>query len=172
MKPINISKKTMKKIFFSTLTFIVVAVIWVAHSQDTNSKNQSKAQIVFDNIKHDFGIIPYMSDGSHIYVVTNTGTEPLIIINCVKGCGCTAVDWTKDPIKPGGTGLVKATFNTRILGHFSKGVDVYSNDPINSKVNLRLMGTVVKVSTGKQDSTSANNAQNAVPNKSKTADKW
>lgn len=99
-------------------------------------------KITFDNTVHDFGVIPYMGNGSHIYVITNTGKQPLIITNCIKGCGCTAVDWTKDPINPGEKGMVKAVYNTKKIGVFSRGVDVYSNDPANPKINLRLKGTV------------------------------
>jgi hypothetical protein len=59
------------------------------------------AEITIDQVVHDFGVIPYNGDGKHIFIITNTGTEPLIIYNCIKGCGCTQVDWTKTPIKPG-----------------------------------------------------------------------
>jgi hypothetical protein len=102
----------------------------------------------FDNIVHDFGIIPYNGPGSHIYVITNTGTEPLIIYNCIKGCGCTDVEWTKEPIFPGKKGMVKATYNTKKIGEFSRGVDVYSNDPAMQKVNLRLKGSVIVMPGG------------------------
>jgi hypothetical protein len=123
---------------------LVIIVSYVQAQTATNPASITKSgpQIKFDNIIHDFGIIPYMGNGSHIYIITNTGTEPLIIVNCVKGCGCTAVDWTKDPILPGNKGMVKATYNTKIKGSFSRGVDVYSNDPNNIRINLRLKGTV------------------------------
>jgi hypothetical protein len=106
------------------------------------------AIINFDNIVHDFGLISYNSAGEHIYVITNTGTEPLIIYNCIKGCGCTQVDWTKEPIMPGQKGMVKASYNTKIIGQFSRGVDVYSNDFSKPKINLRLKGTVEVVPGG------------------------
>ena len=129
------------------LIIISVLVITVSNIQAQTatiptSITKSGPQIKFDNTVHDFGTIPYMGNGSHIYIITNTGTEPLIIVNCVKGCGCTAIDWTKDPILPGKKGMVKATYNTRIKGRFSRGVDVYSNDLNNLRINLRLQGTV------------------------------
>ncbi len=124
----------------------------LAQSSSNSPKAVFGAHITFTSSIHDFGVIQYKSDASYVYVFTNTGSEPLTITNCIKGCGCTSVDWTKDPIKPGGKGLIKATYDSKKIGYFNKGVDVYSNDAINPKVNLRLKGTVVKVdsdSTGK-----------------------
>lgn len=134
----------MKRNLLIIVSMLVITVSNVQAQIVTNATSITKSgpQIKFDNIVHDFGTIPYMGNGSHIYIITNTGTEPLIIVNCVKGCGCTAVDWTKDPILPGNKGMVKATYNTRIKGRFSRGVDVYSNDPNNIRINLRLKGTV------------------------------
>jgi hypothetical protein len=108
---------------------------------DTTAKRY--VQISFESTIHDFGIIPYKGNGTYVYVFTNTGTAPLMITNCVKGCGCTSVDWTKDPVLPGEKGMVKATYDTRKVGTFSRGVDVYSNASI-PKINLRLKGTVEK----------------------------
>jgi hypothetical protein len=106
------------------------------------------AVITFDETVHDFGMIAYNGPGTHVYVITNTGTEPLIIYNCVKGCGCTQVDWTKEPINPGQKGMVKATYNTKKIGEFNRGVDVYSNDFSKSKINIRLKGLVEVVPGG------------------------
>lgn len=49
---------------------------------------------------------------SHDFVFTNTGEGDLIISNVQASCGCTTPDWTKDPIKPGEKGTVKAEFNS------------------------------------------------------------
>ena len=114
----------------------------------TKSAEVTGAKINFDNTVHDFGIIPYNGPGTHVYVITNTGNEPLIIYNCVKGCGCTEVAWTKEPIMPGQKGMVRAAYNTKKIGDFSRGVDVYSNDQTNPKVNIRLKGSVEVVPGG------------------------
>lgn len=115
-------------------------MVW---TQNVATNNSNAPEIVFENPVYDYGTIPYKGDGSHSYVFTNKGTAPLVIENCVKGCGCTAVSWTHTPVAPGGTGIVTATYNTRNVGYFSKGVDVYSNAKT-SKVHLRLKGTVAE----------------------------
>ena len=67
---------------------------------------------VFDNIDHDFGTINEGQKVIHIYKVKNTGEAPLIIQSAQPSCGCTAPDWTKDPIPVGGSGFVKAEFDS------------------------------------------------------------
>jgi hypothetical protein len=51
--------------------------------------------------------------------------------------------------KPSEKGMIMATYNTGHIGNFSRGVDVYSNDLNNPKVNLRLKGDVEKISAVK-----------------------
>ena len=44
---------------------------------------------------------------------TNTGTEMLIIKNVSASCGCTIPEKPEEPIAPGQTGKIKATFDSR-----------------------------------------------------------
>jgi hypothetical protein len=66
----------------------------------------------FDETSHDFGVIKEGDKVSHIYKLKNTGEVPLIIQDAKPSCGCTAPDWTKTPIPPGGEGFVKAEFDS------------------------------------------------------------
>ena len=58
-------------------------------------------------------------------------------------CACAVADWTKEPIAPGGKGVVKATFDAKALGHFEKSVGIYSNASP-SLVYLKFTGEVVQ----------------------------
>ena len=66
----------------------------------------------FETNDHDFGTIAEGKKVSYTYKVKNTGQAPLIIQKADPSCGCTVPDWTKDPIPVGGTGFVKAEFDT------------------------------------------------------------
>jgi hypothetical protein len=66
----------------------------------------------FTKLEHDFGTIKEGQVVEYTYAVKNTGEAPLIIQNAQPSCGCTAPDWTKNPIPVGGTGFVKAKFDT------------------------------------------------------------
>lgn len=66
----------------------------------------------FGKMEHDFGTIKEGQVVEYTYTVKNTGAAPLIIQNAQPSCGCTAPDWTKTPIPVGGTGFVKAKFDS------------------------------------------------------------
>jgi hypothetical protein len=60
--------------------------------------------------------------------VKNTGVADLIIQNAQPSCGCTVPEWTKTPIPAGGTGYVKAEFDTKgKSGMNNKSITVTSN---------------------------------------------
>lgn len=66
----------------------------------------------FTTVDHDFGTIKEGEKVEYTYKFTNTGEAPLIIQNAQPSCGCTVPDWTKEPIPVGGTGFVKAQFDS------------------------------------------------------------
>lgn len=66
----------------------------------------------FASLDHDFGTISEGDVVEYEYKFKNTGAAPLIILNAQGSCGCTVSDWTKDPIPAGGSGFVKAKFDS------------------------------------------------------------
>jgi hypothetical protein len=72
----------------------------------------------------------------------NTSDKSVIITNVKPACGCTTSDYTKEPIAPGKSGFVKATYNASALGSFNKTVTVTTNLDDTPKV-LTFKGTVV-----------------------------
>jgi hypothetical protein len=68
--------------------------------------------LAFAETEFDFGTIKEGDVVEHVYSFTNTGEAPLIIQNAQPSCGCTAPDWTKEPIPVGGKGYVKARFDS------------------------------------------------------------
>jgi hypothetical protein len=111
-----------------------------AQGQQDASPNDAPV-IVLDKTVYDFGTIGYASNGTFEFSVKNTGVQPLIISNVQKSCGCTSVDWTKDPIKQGQSGTIKVTYDTKRTGPFTKNLTVYSNAKTPSVV-LTFKGTV------------------------------
>jgi hypothetical protein len=77
---------------------------------------------------HDFGTIEEGTQASFTFDIKNVGDQPLIINNVQPSCGCTTPEWTKEPIAPGSTGKIMATFNSQGRpGAFSKAVTVMNN---------------------------------------------
>ena len=98
---------------------------------------------VFDKLVHDFGDVS-MEDGplTCTFTVTNNGTEPLVLFEVVSSCGCTDVTWTREPLQPGKSGTISATFkNEDGPFPFDKTLTVYISGQ-RKPVILRLRGTV------------------------------
>jgi Protein of unknown function (DUF1573) len=84
--------------------------------------------LVFEKMDHDFGTISEGQKVTYTYKLKNTGAAPLIIQNAQPSCGCTAPDWTREPIPVGGTGFVKAEFDSKGKpGLQNKTITVTSN---------------------------------------------
>ena len=91
---------------------------------------QTNAEIKFENITYDFGTF---SENNPIvaaeFKFTNVGDAPLVIHQAIASCGCTVPDYTKEPILPGKSGVVKVTYNGtgRYPGHFKKSITLRTN---------------------------------------------
>ena len=91
---------------------------------------QSKplTNIALSEAQFDFGKIKKGDQKEHVYEVTNTGENPLIISQVKPGCGCTVPDYTKDPILPGQKGKITLKFDSASFdGLVSKQAEVYAN---------------------------------------------
>jgi hypothetical protein len=88
----------------------------------------SQPNISFINETHDFGEVVEGKVATHEFVFTNTGNAPLIIQNVQASCGCTSPFWTKEPVMPGKTGTIKASYNSAGRpGPFTKSLTITSN---------------------------------------------
>ncbi len=64
----------------------------------------------------------------HVYEVTNTGENPLIISQVKPACGCTAPDYTTTPILPGQKGSVTLEFDSSSFdGLQNKQAEIFAN---------------------------------------------
>jgi hypothetical protein len=106
------------KVFFSALV-LLVGLTTVSFAQ--------KGVLKFKEETHKFGKVPQGVPVTNEFVFTNAGTDPIVISNVAASCGCTTPTWTKDPVLPGKTGSIKATFNAATPGLFNKSVTVSSN---------------------------------------------
>ena len=84
-------------------------------------------KVEWDQLICDFGNIPFGKPVSGTFEVTNIGSETLVIKKVQGSCGCTATDYTKEPILPGEKGSILATYNAKTMGSFNKTISVYTN---------------------------------------------
>ena len=65
----------------------------------------------------------------HDFVVENEGTVPLVVTRVFTSCSCLKASYSKRPIPPGGTGVIRITYEPYKSepGTFYKVIQVYSN---------------------------------------------
>ena len=93
-----------------------------------STANMPKTEITFLETRHDFGVINDGDVVKHDFRFRNVGTQPLLISKVDASCGCTVPSFPKEPVPPGGEGVITAEFNsTNRTGKQSKNLLVFSN---------------------------------------------
>ncbi|MEM9917104.1 MAG: DUF1573 domain-containing protein [Bacteroidota bacterium] len=95
----------------------------VAYTPETKNVEE-EAAISWDKMVHDFGTIPQGEPATAEFVLTNNSDTPLIITKVKGSCGCTATFHEDDPVAPGEQTIIKATYNAKKVGAFTKTVKV------------------------------------------------
>jgi hypothetical protein len=133
----------MKKNILLIVGLFVFSVF--TYAQNSNGKVDlsvdGKAAFKWKSVQIDFGQIKQNVPKTAEFELTNTGTAPIIIQNAVASCGCTNVDYPKEPIKPGQSAKIKTTYNAAASGAFSKRVTVFMNATPEPQV-LEIKGVV------------------------------
>ncbi len=106
----------MKKIILS------LAVMTLGTGLFAQTKVSDVAKL--DNETINLGQIKQGNPTTAKFIVTNISAQPLIIEQANPTCGCTISDYTKEPIAPGKTGYINATYNAASPGHFDKHLTV------------------------------------------------
>lgn len=94
------------------------------------SKAENYAEIKFDTLRHNFGKFSQKNPIVKCsFRFKNTGTAPLVIHQAFASCGCTVPTFTKEPVKPGDTGVIDVTYNgtDKFPGRFQKTITIRSN---------------------------------------------
>jgi hypothetical protein len=107
----------MKKMIFPLLGLLATATISLA-----------QPKFKFEEETHNFGVVKRGPAAGHTFEFTNVGTEPIIVMNVTPSCGCTNVDWSKNPVLPGQKGFIHLDLKTEEQhGSFHKEVYIQSN---------------------------------------------
>ncbi|WP_125723242.1 DUF1573 domain-containing protein [Flavobacterium ustbae] len=136
----------MIKISMLALALGLMSFSAIAPVQSLVSKTEIAAEagstIVWKAETIDVGQIPQGTPKAIVYEFKNTGKTAVVIKNVQGSCGCTATDYTKEPVQPGKSAKVTATYNAANKGAFTKTVTVTTSAETTPKV-LTLKGTVI-----------------------------
>lgn len=113
-------------------------------SQPMKSMSGDLPMVDFDKREFLFGNVQEGEVVKGSFVVKNTGKADLLLTSVRASCGCTVPKYTKEPIKPGESGIIDFSFNTKgRSGTQSKSITVKSNSEKETEI-LRIKGVVEK----------------------------
>ncbi|HEY3402801.1 MAG TPA: DUF1573 domain-containing protein [Ohtaekwangia sp.] len=121
----------------------VLAQTLASNHNPVNPLNPATAAFAWTQTTYDFGKIKVNNPVSNEFTFVNAGDAPLVISGVKASCGCTVAEYSKDPIEPGATGYVKATYNAAKVGVFTKTVTINANTE-EGVVLLTIKGEVVE----------------------------
>ena len=105
----------MKKLFFSVAALLLTTVLF---AQKADLVAKFKTDII------DMGNIEVGNATTVTFELTNISKAPLIIETASPTCGCTIGDYTKEPIMPGKSGKIVATYDAKAVAPFTKHLNV------------------------------------------------
>lgn len=109
---------------------------------ETKVKSPNAPIAKYDKTIIDFGELQQGNPETAAFTLTNAGKEPLVISTAKASCGCTNLTYAKEPILPGKSTTISATYNAAAAGAFSKTITVTTNAD-EQPVILQIKGVVI-----------------------------
>ena len=107
-------------------------------SADGVKSGSNAPAIRFETTEYDFGKVLQGEQVSHTFKFKNVGDAPLIISSIEKTCGCTTPDFSSKPIKPGESGKITVTYD-------SKGHKGFQNKRLIVNANTKPAETILRI---------------------------
>lgn len=100
-------------------------------------------EMTFEKVEHDFGVIKQGDIVNYTFKFKNTGSNDLLITDAKGSCGCTVPEYPKQAVKPGESGKINVTFDSkRKSGQQLKSVTLFTNTA-KGKEFLKIKSTVI-----------------------------
>jgi Protein of unknown function (DUF1573) len=139
-----------KLLFILSVAFFAATATGRAQGTDKTMPQAGEAPVIkFENMNHDFDKVEEGPDYTYKFKFTNTGKGALVIKNVITPCGCTSPDWPHEPIQPGKSSEITATYHSAgRIGPFNKTLTVQTNQSgENPDLYLNIKGEVVTKGT-------------------------
>jgi hypothetical protein len=129
-----------KGILLSSVFSLLTSAFFVScNDKKDNGPTGEKTTVHWSEMIFDFGNVKKGSKSTHIFVFENTGKVPYSIDDAHGSCGCTIVDFAKEPVQPGEKGKITVTFSAdRDLNMQEKIVTIIANtQPVQTILKIR-----------------------------------
>lgn len=117
------------------------------HAASAQGNAPAEDVLQVKEMSFDFGKIPQGKPVYHFFELTNTGKAPLKLDDVHATCGCTTPEWSREPIAPGTSMVIKVGYNAAAEGVFEKPITITYNASQQSKV-ITIKGQVWKAPDG------------------------
>lgn len=88
---------------------------------------ESVTSMKIDKEFHDFGKVAEGTENHCTFLVTNTGTKPLVLSDVKASCGCTTPSKPEGPIAPGKSDKIEVGFKPNGKGASEKTITITAN---------------------------------------------
>ncbi|MDR0602811.1 MAG: DUF1573 domain-containing protein [Bacteroidales bacterium] len=130
-------------IIVAGLLLLVSGKLFCQNAQPVSSQQEdNKPYFSLEKKTINFGEIEMGTTKTLLLSFTNTGKKTLVLSEVYTTCGCTTVDWPKDPFLPGKSGKIKISYNPTETGPFNKTISIYTNAQNSSEV-VQIEGIVI-----------------------------
>lgn len=112
---------------------------------ETITNNYSTALTTTTSINHttiNLGEFDWRQEQTGTFILSNTGSRPLVIEMINTSCGCTTVEYEKEPVHPGESTALQVTYKAEQPEHFNKTITVYCNAE-ESPIKLKVSGNAI-----------------------------
>ena len=93
----------------------------------SESVGKPETNIMFERTSADMGVFDWKKEQCVDFVGVNTGDELLVVEDVVTSCGCTTVEYPKEPIQQGEKLILKVKYRAEHPERFNKTITVYCN---------------------------------------------
>lgn len=107
--------------------------------KDVEGEKTLRTEINIEEPLISLGRFNWKEERKATFKIENIGKHSLVINDVTTSCGCTSVDYSKEPVRPGDSISLQVTYKADYPEHFDKTITVYCNaNP--SLVHLKIMG--------------------------------
>ena len=104
-----------------------------------NESNVLNTMVDIDKTAASLGDFAWQEERKATFTLKNMGNKPLFISDVTSSCGCTSVDYSKEPVNPSESLRLHVIYKADHPGHFSKTITVYCNADA-SPIRLKISG--------------------------------
>ncbi|MEY8687459.1 DUF1573 domain-containing protein [Bacteroides sp. AN502(2024)] len=101
--------------------------------------NQPLTTVSLSSSQIEMGSFSWEKEQEVEFEICNTGKTPLVINDVITSCGCTTVEYSKEPVQPDMNLNLKIRYHAEHPEHFSKTISVYCNAE-GSPFHLKISG--------------------------------